>query len=108
MPNPIRTVSRREAVAIIHGLEDGRFFTVVFRKRTVDEETGKREIRVMNCRQRVKKHLAGGECSYSFGEKGLVPVYDMNARGYRSFPIDGLIEVRVGGEDLMVDQGVTV
>jgi len=108
MPNPTRTVSRREAVAIIHGLEDGRFFTVVFRKRTENEETGEREIRIMNCRQRVKKHLAGGKCSYSFREKGLVPVYDMQAMGYRSFPIDGLIEVRVGGEDLMVDQRVTV
>lgn len=106
MPNPIRTVSRREAVDIIRGLEDGRFFTVVFRKRTVDEETGKREIRVMNCRQRVKKHLAGGECAYSFREKGLVSVFDMGKMAYRSIPIDGIREIRVGSEDLEVDHSL--
>jgi hypothetical protein len=100
MPNTKRIVSRREAVEVIRDLEDGRFFTVTFIKRT----TG--EVRIMNCRQRVKKYLAGGPAAYSFNEKGLVSVFDMGKMAYRSIPIDGIREIRVGSEDLEVDHSL--
>lgn len=98
------TISRQEAVEMIRGLEDGRIFTVIFQKRTVDKETGKQEIRIMNCRQRVTKHLAGGPAAYSFNEKGLVSVFDLTKMAYRSFPIDGLIAVRAHGDTFFVSQ----
>jgi len=101
-----KIISCREAVKIIKGLENGRFFTVCFLKRTEDKETGKRLLRVMNCRQRVKKYLAGGPAAYSFNEKGLVSVFDMGKMAYRSIPIDGLRWIRVDGEELEVDHNL--
>ncbi len=82
------SITRDEAERIIRDLENGSFFTVVFVKRTTGEE------RTMNCRQRVTKHLRGGGAKYSFSKKGLVSVYDVQAEGYRSFPLDGLREIR--------------
>jgi hypothetical protein len=100
MPTTKRIVSRREAVNVIRGLEDGRFFSVTFVKRT----TG--EVRIMTCRQRVKKYLAGGECAYSFSDKGLVSVFDIQKMAYRSIPIDGIRTIRVNDEDLEVDHSL--
>ena len=90
------TITRDEAVSKIRNFEDGRIFTVVFFKRT----TGER--RVMNCRQRVTKHLKGGDAAYSFKEKGLVSVFDMQKGAYRCFAPDALIEIRCEGETFQV------
>ena len=65
----------------------GKFFTVKFIKRS------NKALRVMNCRLGVKKHLRGGEKSYSDDEKQLVTVYDVQAEGYRAIPLEGLLEV---------------
>ena len=94
-------VSRRKAAEIIRGLEDGRFFTVIFKKRGDDS------IRVMNCRQRVRKYLAGGPAAYNFNEKGLVSVFDMQKMEYRCFPLDALIELRVCEDIYIVDHNKT-
>lgn len=87
----METITRVKATELIRALEDGRFFTVVFVKRT----TG--EVRTMNCRQRVVKHLKGGEAKYSFSDKGLVSVYDVQVAGYRSIPLENLLELHAGG-----------
>lgn len=92
-----RIATASEAHDIIRDLEDGKFFTVVFRKRT----TG--ELRVMNCRQRVKKHLKGGEAKYRFSEKGLVSVFDVQKGEYRCFPLDALVSITAGGVEYIVD-----
>ncbi len=73
--------------------DKGRFFTVVFVKRT----TG--DIRVMNCRRNVAKHLKGGEISYDPATHKLMPVWDVGANGYRSVPLDNLLSVRVEGRE---------
>lgn len=101
MPNTKRIVSKREVAEVIRSLENGRFFTVTFVKRT----TG--EIRIMNCRQRVKKYLAGGPAAYNFADHGLVSVFDIGKMAYRSIPLDGIIEVRVGDEDLVLDKNLS-
>lgn len=94
----MKVLKREDAVRLIKGLEDGKFFTVVFRKRT----TG--ELREMNCRQRVVKHLRGGEAAYSFESKGLVSVYDVVKKGYRCFALNALMVVKANGEEYVVDQ----
>jgi len=92
----MKTINHVEASEVIKNLEDGKFFTVVFTKRTTGEE------RVMNCRQRVKKFLKGGEAKYSFSEKKLVSVFDVQKNEYRCFPLDALKEIRSGGEVFQV------
>lgn len=71
---------------------DGKVFGVEFIKRS----TG--ELRRMNCRLGVTKHLRGGKSSYSANKKELLTVFDMTNKGYRSIPIEGIRSVSVGGQ----------
>ena len=91
----MKVVSRNEALQVLNTITN-EFFTVVFTKRTNGET------RVMNCRKNVKKHLNGGTLAYNPNEKGLVPVFDIQAKGYRMFNFEGLQEVRYGGKVLQV------
>jgi len=77
-------------------LDDGRIFGVWFVKRT----TG--ETRHMVCRTGVKKHLKGGGRSYDPKAKGLLNVYDVQKQGYRSIPIENVIQIEHHG---VVTQG---
>lgn len=65
-----------------------KFFTVVFVKRTDNS------VRVLNGRLRVRKHLKGGSAAYDFSSKGLVSVYDTQAKGYRAIPVESILEIR--------------
>jgi hypothetical protein len=91
------TITRKEVIEKVRNLENGQFFTVVFIKRTTGEQ------RTMNCRQKVTKHLRGGSLPYSPNEKGLVPVWDAQVEGYRSFPLDGITQIRTGGQTFVVE-----
>lgn len=71
---------------------DGHIFTVEFIKRT----TG--ELRKMKCRTGVKKHLKGGTLAYSPKDNGLLTVYDLEAKGYRSIPVQNVQRLSVGGQ----------
>lgn len=84
-------VSLPDLVERIKACHSG-FFSVEFIKRT----TGER--RKMICRQDVKKHLKGGELKYDPEEKGLLTVYSMDAKGYRSIPLENLISATINGE----------
>lgn len=84
------TITREEAAKMLTESE-GRIFTVTFTKRT----TG--EVRVMNARTGVTKHLKGGEAAYSFSAKMLLSVYDMQSAGYRCIPLDAIISVALNG-----------
>lgn len=67
--------------------KNGKFFTVKFIKRSTGQE------RVMNCRLGVQKHLKGGSKAFDDAEHKLVTVYDVKAEGYRSIPLENLMEV---------------
>ena len=95
-----KTLTRSEAASALHSLTS-EFFTVKFVKRTANEH-GEHEVRTMNCRKNVQKHLAGGERAYDFEAHDLVGVYSMDAKGYRTVPIEGIIEIRTSGEILAV------
>ena len=73
-------------------VSDGSIFGVEFVKRT----TG--ELRKMKCRLGVKKHLKGGTQAYDAKSKGLLPVFDMEAKGYRSIPVDAVQSLSVHGQ----------
>lgn len=85
-------------------VDDGRFFSVTFRKRT----TG--EVRKMVCRIGVKRYLAGGESAYDFRRKNLLPVWDVNEekrlmregldkfsagrKSYRCIPVENILDIK--------------
>lgn len=72
-------------------VNDGHIFSVTFVKRT----TG--ELREMTCRLGVKKHLKGGEKSFSDKEKNLLTVFDMTKQGYRSIPLENIVHIKING-----------
>ena len=70
----------------------GRFFTVVFTKRSTGEK------RTMTCRLGVKKHLKGGARAYNPEELGLMIVWEPKSATYKSIPTDAVLEVRMAGK----------
>lgn len=51
----------------------------------------------------MTKGKVGGEMAYDPASKGLLPVYDMDKRGYRSIDLEALVYVKVGGTEYRVD-----
>lgn len=93
------TITTKEAADKIRAA-GGAFFTVDFVKRT----TG--ELRSMNCRTGVQKHLKGGDAAYNFTEHNLVSVWDVEKKGYRSIPVESIKRLALGGEEFTVDDGI--
>ncbi len=67
----------------------GKIFTATFVKKTG-------EVRTINCRLGVTKHLRGGT-STTAHKSNLVTVYDMQSKGYRCINLDSLISVTISG-----------
>ena len=72
----------------------------------VQKERSNGEIRVMNCRKGVKKHLKGGVKAYDPKAKKLVFVYDVQikdrARAYRSIALEGIKRISMAGKEYIV------
>jgi hypothetical protein len=79
---PMVTISRLEAQDLIKASK-GRIFTTVHTKKDKTQ-------RVTNCRTGVKKGVTGEGMKYSPADYNLIPVYDMQHRGFRMVNIDTL------------------
>ena len=71
---------------------DGKIFSLVFIKRSTGTE------RHMTCRLGVTKHLRGGNRAYDPAQHNLLNVFDMDAKGYRSIPVEAIQRLSVGGQ----------
>lgn len=91
---PSGPISKAEAKQMIKDTK-GKFFTVTFTKK--DGTT-----RVMNARLGVRAYLKGGELPYNPEEKGLIPVYDMQSRGYRMISINTISKLKIGNNEYQV------
>lgn len=69
---------------------EGRVFTAKFIKKE------NFEVRVMNARNKVKKHLKGGKSTIAH-KHNVYGTYDMRHMGYRSFDLRLVISARVDG-----------
>jgi hypothetical protein len=95
--NEIINISPNEAVEKLEAAKSsGRVFGVTFIKRT----TG--EVRDMNCRGGVRKHLRGGELAYDPKAKRLITVFDMAKGDYRMINCDSIIRIAVDGTTFRV------
>jgi hypothetical protein len=70
----------------------GRFFTIVFTKRTTGEK------RTMTCRTGVHKHLKGGARAYDPEKLGLMIVWEPRSAEYRSIPTDAVEKIKYAGK----------
>ena len=84
MNKEVIEITEQQAKDLVENYKGGRFFTVTFVKRTNNE------VRVMNCRKGVKKHLKGGVKKYDPAKHNLVCVYDIQSKGYRSINLDSI------------------
>lgn len=78
----------------------GKFFTVTFIKKDGSE-------RVMNARLGVKKYLRGGELKFNPAEMGLIPVYDMGAKGYRMVNTNTIKNLKIGKNEYVIPTAVS-
>lgn len=78
----------------------GKFFTVTFIKKDGSE-------RVMNARLGVKKYLRGGELKFNPSEMGLIPVYDMGAKGYRMVNTNTIKNLKIGKNEYVIPTAVS-
>jgi len=59
-------------------------------------------MREMNCRVGVKAQLRGGELPYPPIAHGLLPVFDLQAKGYRMVNLTDLVSFNIHGETFIV------
>ena len=85
----------------VMNLVGDKIFTVTFVKKDGS-------IRVMNAKRGVKKHLKGGELPYAPIEKGLMPVYDMQAAAYRMVNTQTIMEIKANSETYKFVEGELV
>ena len=86
---PMRLPITREIVRAL--VSDGKVFSVEFVRRS----DGKR--RTMQARLGVERALKGGKRAYDEAEHGLLTVFDMERKGYRSVPVEGIRALAVRG-----------
>lgn len=91
-----QTMKRDKVHGFLRGL-NGKFFTVVFIKRSTGEE------RKMTATTNYTKFLAGGDLKYDANAKQLIPVIDMelvakgDPRPFRSIPTDTVLRITALG-----------
>ena len=88
-------VSKQIAGDILKGTR-GKIFSVAFVKRS----TG--EVRQMNCRTGVKRYTTGEGLKYNASSRDLLPVYDLQARGYRMISLNTVISFKAHGAEFYV------
>jgi len=81
------TISRTQAATLITE-SNGKIFTA-----TVTKKDGKS--RKMNCRLHVKKGVKGKTKTPNIGLLGMVKVYDMQEKGYRTLNLPNVTELRI-------------
>lgn len=99
MNNVVNSVSVSPTVAMgkIISYNSGRIFSVKFTKKDGSE-------RKMVCRKGVKKGLSGFGAKYNPVERGLLAVYDVQKRAYRSLNFDTLQEFKMGGVSYKINK----
>ncbi len=75
---------------------NGKFFTIEFIKRT----TG--EVRIMRATTNYESKLAGGSLGYDADAKSLIPVWDLDKKGFRSIPTDAVLRIKALGYNIEV------
>lgn len=84
---------------------EGKIFRVEFIKRGKNEkdpEAG--TLRTMVCRIGVSKGVTGEGLKFDPLTKGLVIVYDMEKKGYRMVNLDGVVSIKVAGQECKIKE----
>ncbi len=91
----MQVINRETAVRMIEESR-GKIITVIFRKRTDNT------LRKMNCRTDVTKGVKGVGNGIDKKKHKLSTVYDMQAKGFRSISHEGIINLKIAGQEYFV------
>ena len=89
----ILTKKKTRVETFLDATEGGKIFSATFEKKDGT-------IRTINCRRDVKKGVKGVGMSFDPMSKGLLVVYDMHRKGFRTINLDKLIEAKVNGKTI--------
>lgn len=92
----MQVIDRATAVKMIEE-SGGKIMTVIFRKRT------DKKLRSMNCRTEVTKGVKGVGNGIDKKVHKLSTVYDMQARAFRSISHEGIIQIKLAGQEYFVE-----
>lgn len=98
-PEPSGEIDLETAKRLVFDTK-GKIFTVVFIKKDGTERT-------MNARLGVKKYLRGGSLRYDAKEMGLIPVYDIQAKGYRMVNSNTIKRLKIGGKEYNIPTAIS-
>lgn len=84
---------KKETILNMIEKNKGKFFTVTFVKKDGN-------IRTMNCRTNVQKYTNGKGLKFDPIKKDLLPVYDLQSKGYRFINILTIIDLNILGEEI--------
>ena len=73
----------------------GKIFTTTYIKKDKSK-------RVMNCRLEVKKGVTGEGLRYNPDEYNLIPVYDMQNKGFRMVDVNTLLSICINNQSYEV------
>jgi hypothetical protein len=94
----MKTITPAEVVAVINNIPKSAFFNVNFVKKNG-------EVREMNCRSGVTKHLtppSEKKREKPVMPKNIVTVYDMKNAGYRHINTDTVLKIVAEGQTFLV------
>jgi len=74
----------------------GKIFTATYIKKDNSP-------RVMNCRLGVHKGVTGVGMKYNPDDYNLIPVYDMQNKGFRMVDVDTLLSIRIDKQSYEVE-----
>lgn len=90
----MNTINTNEALGLIKNSK-GRTFSVVYKKQDGS-------VRLLNGRLGVKKGVTGKGLGYDPAKKGLIPVFDMKAKGYRMVTIANIQGLKIDKKEYAV------
>ncbi len=90
----MKSISTNQAISLIQETH-GKVFTAVFTKK---DGTARK----MNCRLGVSKHVTGKGMAYNPAHYGLMTVFDMKSKDYRTLNLKTLTALQVSKEFYVV------
>jgi hypothetical protein len=90
----MKRISKKHAIKLINE-NKGAIFSASYVK--VDGS-----LRDITCRLGVTKHLKGGKLAFNPTKLGMLPVFDLQAKGYRMLRVNTMYRLAIAGKQFTV------
>lgn len=94
----MKTINKKQALDLIQQ-SNGKTFSVIFTKKDKTK-------RLLNGRTGVKKGVKGTGMAYNPLSKGLLPIYDMQKKGFRMINLETIEALKINKTEYIVSDQV--